>query len=209
MCAAGAAAGLARDRAWAALSPQAQQQVIEWMSGAFDIQIPDNNWYWFRIAVGEFLASVGTPLTDDQCDQLERERSRLEEFRVGDGWYRDGPHVTFDHYCGWAMHTCPVLVDLITGPHEGTVPAHERLRRYLEDASYLVGADGSPIFQGHSLIYRFAARGPVGRCPRRMHTTHAWADPAVGERDASSLRSWHRAGLALGGAVTRRGWIRR
>src|SRR2546423_981554 len=45
--------------------------------------------------------------------------------------------------------------DLATGRRD-----REALDRFLQDAVALVGADGSPVLQGRSLIYRFAAAAP-------------------------------------------------
>ncbi|MGW3659851.1 DUF2264 domain-containing protein [Streptomyces sp. NPDC005151] len=145
---------LTRARVWDRLAERTRQHTTEWLRGASGLTIPDNNWHLFRVVVGEFLASVGA---DHDRGELERDLERVEEFWVGDGWYSDGPHAAYDHYCGWAMHTYPVLIDLITGPRPSSPRAQERLRRYLEDAVGLVGSDGSPLFQGRSLIYRVAA----------------------------------------------------
>ena len=70
---------------------------------------------------------------------------------------------SYDHYVGWALHLYPVLWARMQGARRarrgrpGTSP---RLDRFLQDAVRLVGADGSPLIQGRSLIYRFAAAAP-------------------------------------------------
>lgn len=169
--AASVAIGLHLTRAWLwdGLDAATQERAVEWLSGdagaggggVWTLEIPDNNWHLFRVVVGEFLASVGAP---HDREVMDSDLARVEEFWVGDGWYRDGKlgpdgpvGDAFDHYCGWAMHTYPVLIDRITGPRASTPQAHERLHRFLADYVHLVGADGGPLHQGRSLIYRFAA----------------------------------------------------
>ncbi|NUS09098.1 MAG: DUF2264 domain-containing protein, partial [Nonomuraea sp.] len=70
----------------------------------------------------------------------------------------------YDHYVGWALHFYPLIwTEMAAGEAAADArrPVHlERLGRYLRDAVHLVGADGSPLVQGRSLTYRFAAATP-------------------------------------------------
>ncbi|AKU15629.1 DUF2264 domain-containing protein [Luteipulveratus mongoliensis] len=149
---------LTRPWLWDGLSSRTQEQAVAWLTGASGLEIPDNNWHLFRVAVDRFLRSVGAPLG---AAEIERDVARIEEFYVGDGWFRDGGDAQtsdrFDHYCGWAMHTYPALLDHLFGDIGQFPETRPRLRRFLEDYVHLVGADGAPMHQGRSLIYRFAA----------------------------------------------------
>ncbi len=60
----------------------------------------------------------------------------------------------------------------------------ERLERYLRDAVHLVGADGSPLIQGRSLTYRFAAATPFWTGAYAGLTTPA---PGLLRRAASGI----------------------
>ncbi|MBU3864529.1 DUF2264 domain-containing protein [Streptomyces sp. 4503] len=151
---------LTRPWLWDRLPPVVQERVVHWFQGVWGLEIPDNNWHMFRVVVGEFLASVGA--AHDRAE-MDADLARIEDFYVADGWYRDGGDArtadNFDHYCGWAMHHYPILWALMAGERGAArLPVfRERLVRFLEDFPVFFGADGAPVYQGRSLIYRFAA----------------------------------------------------
>jgi hypothetical protein len=147
---------------WDRLDALAQQRVIDYLSPAVgDDSYPRNNWAWFRIVVQTFLRSVGGPWS---ADDIAADLALHDSFAREGGWLSDGDDRNYDHYVGWALHLYPVLWSRMQGAAEiapdrfaGDVAA---LDRYLQDAVHLVGADGSPLIEGRSLIYRFAAAAP-------------------------------------------------
>lgn len=147
---------------WDRLSPRTQQQVVDYFAPAVgDQTYPRINWVWFRLVVQTFLRSVGGPWSsDDMAEDL----ATHDGFVRADGWLADGDERSYDHYVGWALHTYPTLWSRMQGAEDLAEPRRERdtglLDRYLEDAVALVGADGSPLIQGRSLIYRFAGAAP-------------------------------------------------
>ncbi|WP_055589341.1 DUF2264 domain-containing protein, partial [Peterkaempfera griseoplana] len=150
---------------WDRLDGPVRDRVVTWFSEMVGAQVPDNNWVWFQAIVEAFLRSVGGPW--DQAD-IEHALARTESWYAGGGWYADGadtppPLRNFDHYSGWALHLYPLWYCRISG--EAAEPGladryRARLRAYLTDLQYLVGADGSPLYQGRSLTYRHAAAAP-------------------------------------------------
>jgi len=147
---------------WDRLDTLTQRRVIDYLAPVVgDTTYPKTNWLWFRVVVQTFLRSVGGPWSaQDIEDDLALHDSLVRE----DGWMSDGFERSYDHYVGWALHLYPVLwarmqgaADLAAGRTAGDVAA---LDRFLQDAVALVGADGSPLIQGRSLIYRFAAAAP-------------------------------------------------
>lgn len=165
---------------WDQLDELTRSRVIEYFAPVVgDETYPQTNWVWFRLVVQTFLRSVGGPwsATDIAADLV-----RHDSFARGGGWSSDGDERAFDHYVGWALHVYPVLwarmqgaSDLADGRTASDVAA---LDRYLLDAVALVGADGAPLFQGRSLVYRFAAAAPF------------WAGVLAGvsSTDAGTLR---------------------
>lgn len=153
---------LTREWVWDRLDALTQQRVIEYLAPVVgDTTYPQTNWVWFRIVVETFLRSVGGPWSEeDITDDLARHDSFLRE----DGWMSDGAERSFDHYVGWALHVYPVLWSRMTGAEDLAGERITRdtaaLDRFLLDAVALVGANGSPLLQGRSLIYRFAAAAP-------------------------------------------------
>lgn len=176
---------LTREWIWDRLSPTEQERVVEYLAEVVgDETYPRNNWLWFRLVVETFLRSVGGPhsLSDIRAD-LERH----DAFYERDGWYRDGDERAYDHYVGWAMHLYPTLWARMRGARDlATARAdvdRDRLDRYLQDAIHLLGEDGAPMFQGRSLVYRFAAAAPY------------WAGAMAG---VPSLSAWDLSQTALG-----------
>ncbi|MFP3464288.1 DUF2264 domain-containing protein [Leifsonia sp. SIMBA_070] len=172
---------------WERLDEQTQQRVIDYFSAIVgDTTYPRNNWLWFRIVVETFLRSVGGPWSArDIADDLGRHDSYVR----ADGWIADGVERSFDHYTGWALHLYPILWSRMQGAADlsggRTAQDVAALDRYLVDAVALVGADGSPLIQGRSLIYRFAAAAPF------------WAGVLADVPSSSMGRLRHAANLAV------------
>lgn len=163
--AASIALGLQLTRAWLwdTLDAVEQQHVVAWLADAPAGWYPDNNWLWFRITVETFLASVGGP---HDPARIAADLATIESYYRADGWYADGPTRAFDYYCGWAMHLYPLLWTASTGADAFGAGALEpvfraRLTEFLDDHAALIGADGLPVLQGRSLIYRFAVAAPL------------------------------------------------
>ena len=142
---------------WDALPGAVQERAVAWLGGSIGQRHFPNNWLLFQVVVNAFLASVGAP---HDRDEIERNLAIIDSWYLAGGWYSDGPGQNFDHYVGWAMHLYPILWCRIEG--DGRDPARaaryrERLRLFLADFAHLFAADGAPLHQGRSLIYRFAA----------------------------------------------------
>jgi hypothetical protein len=153
---------LTRPWIWDRLAPTVQERVVEYLSPAVgDPTYPRINWVWFRLIVQTFLRSAGGPWS---ADEMAEDLATHDTFRRADGWLSDGEERAYDHYVGWALHLYPTLwarmsgaADLAAGRRGCDLAA---LDRFLQDAVALIGADGSPLIQGRSLIYRFAAAAP-------------------------------------------------
>jgi hypothetical protein len=152
---------LTRPWIWDRLDGSVQARIVDYLSTVIGADYPPINWVWFRIVVEEFLRSVDGPY--DPAD-IEHDLDIHDTFVRAGGWYCDGPERSFDHYAGWALHLYPVLWLQMAGDSPLANTRRERFHGYLDDylrdASRLVGADGSPLIQGRSLIYRFAAAAP-------------------------------------------------
>jgi hypothetical protein len=111
--------------------------------------------------VQTFLRSVGGP---SSAAEMAADLATHDTFQRAGGWLSDGPDRAYDHYAGWALHLYPILWARMAGATELAAPRRDRdiarLDEFLRDAVTLVGADGSPLLQGRSLIYRFAAAAP-------------------------------------------------
>lgn len=144
---------------WERLDEVTQNRVIDYLSPIVgDASYPKNNWLWFRVVVQTFLRSVGGPWSPAD---IASDLAAHDSYYRTAGWYSDGTERAFDHYVGWAMHLYPALWARMQGASELAAGREakdkERLERFLQDAVNLIGGDGSPLIQGRSLVYRFAA----------------------------------------------------
>ncbi|MEW9531836.1 DUF2264 domain-containing protein [Microbispora sp. NPDC049125] len=149
---------LTRPWLWDRLTPVVQERVVDYLAPAIGAHYPPINWIWFQIVVEQFLASVGGPF--DRKD-MDEGLALSDGFARENGWYADGSERAYDHYVGWALHFYPLIwTEMAAGDPRADArrPVYlRRLERYLHDAVHLIGADGSPLIQGRSLTYRFAA----------------------------------------------------
>ncbi|MGW0803788.1 DUF2264 domain-containing protein [Nonomuraea sp. NPDC002799] len=149
---------LTRPWLWDRLKPAVQERVVAYLAPAIGSGYPPINWVWFQIVVEQFLASVGGP--SSRAD-IAAGLALSDGFAREHGWYADGAERAYDHYAGWALQFYPLLwTEMAAGEPEAEArrPVYlGRLQEYLRDAVHLVGADGSPLIQGRSLTYRFAA----------------------------------------------------
>jgi hypothetical protein len=153
---------LTRPWIWDRFAPSVQERVVRYLAPAVgDHTYPRVNWVWFRLVVQTFLRSVGGP---HSLDEMAADLDAHDSFVRADGWLSDGTSRAYDHYVGWALQLYPTLWGGMSGASDLAAPRRERdaarLDRFLADAVALVGADGSPLIQGRSLIYRFAAAAP-------------------------------------------------
>lgn len=153
---------LTRPWIWDRMQDAQRAAILEWLESVIGGRYPPINWVWFQVVVETFLRSVGARWS---AEDIESGLAVHESLYRGDGWYADGPERAYDHYAGWAMHFYPLVWAEMAGP--GLCPASRReeyaarLGRFLDDAVALVGADGAPLLQGRSLVYRFAAAAPL------------------------------------------------
>ncbi|APU16857.1 MULTISPECIES: DUF2264 domain-containing protein [Actinoalloteichus] len=156
---------LTRPWLWDRLDDGVRERTLDWLAGVVGQPYPPINWVWFRIIVESFLREAGGAWS---AEDVEGDLAVHAALRRPGGWLSDGADErAYDHYTGWALHVYPLLWTEwfdVTGslcPPELRAQWAEDLSRYLADALVLTGSDGSPLMQGRSLIYRFAAAAPL------------------------------------------------
>lgn len=173
---------------WDRLGATEQRRIIDWLATVVGEDYPPINWVWFQIVVETFLREVGGPWSESD---IRAGLSVHESLYRSGGWYSDGPERAFDHYNGWALHVYPLLWSSMPGAlgdDDRRTVWKNRLTRYVDDALHLIGADGAPLIQGRSLIYRFAAAAPL------------WTEALTGTERPGLIR--HACGRMLGHFVT-------
>ena len=166
---------LTREWIWDRADPATREHTIDWLREVIGTDYPPINWVWFRIVVLTFLRDV-----DPRFDPVHGRRADIAALHADlagdlavhescareDGWFADGSERAFDHYGTWAFAVFPTLWLRMRGAEDlradGAIgPADEarhrdRLAAFTGDALGLIGADGGPLIQGRSLIYRMA-----------------------------------------------------
>ncbi|MBP2336472.1 hypothetical protein JOF41_002650 [Saccharothrix coeruleofusca] len=203
---------LTRPWLWDRLDDAVRERVVAWLATVVGQPYPPINWVWFRVVVESFLREVGGPWS---ADDIAEDLAVHASLRRPGGWLSDGHERAYDHYTGWALHLYPLLWTHLFDVTGTLCPVQVRdqwtadLAAYLDDAVRLVGADGSPLFQGRSLTYRFAAAAPfwVGAltgvgAPGLLRRAASgvlrhFADRAAPDRDGLLTLGWHGAWPAL------------
>ena len=150
---------------WDRLDGDARRRIIDWLAPSGQETYGLNNWRWFCNVTQAFLRSVGGPydqqLIDDNIALMDQ--WYLGEVDGRGGWYSDGPTGSIDWYNGWVMHLFALWYCRMSPGVPGVEALQDRyrarLRDYLDQLPLLFGGDGAPLFQGRSLIYRYATVG--------------------------------------------------
>ena len=141
---------------WEPLAPSVKQQVLEAMRESRQVTPFFNNWLLFSATVEAFLASVGEDYDAMRVDYALRQH---EQWYLGDGLYRDGPHHANDYYNSLVIH--PMLLDIVGvldrlgRPWVHAEAIDGRARRAAAVLERLIGPEGSYPPLGRSLTYRF------------------------------------------------------
>jgi len=154
---------LAKETFWERLNKTEQERLCAWLSTICKVELPRNNWHFFRILVCLAFRGLGLPVNE----QAEEESySIIESCYKDEGWYADGPAGAYDLYNPWAFHFYGLIYARIAGNRN---PA--RVARYIERAKLFAPRfaqwfrdDGSSIPYGRSLTYRFSALSFFSAC---------------------------------------------
>lgn len=160
MAAIGFALLLTPDHVWESLDPAQRRNLATWL-GAVDSHEPHpNNWQFFRVLVNLGLAHVGVEYDEEA---QKRSLDRIDDFHVGDGWYRDGWYRdgvlgSHDHYVAFALHFYGLLY-AARGPEperERSIRFRDRARLFAPQYARWFDRHGRSVPYGHrSLTYRF------------------------------------------------------
>lgn len=169
--AAGLAIGLHESRRWIwdELDSNVRERLVDWLAESVGATYGDNNWRWFQNVTQAFLRSVGGPYDQGEIDA---NLDFLDACYLGDGWYTDGRPGgragNIDWYNAWVMHLFSLWYCRILGDAApvGLLDRYRgRLAAFLPVGARLFGHDGAPLFQGRSLVYRFATTAALWAGP--------------------------------------------
>jgi hypothetical protein len=194
---------LTRPWIWGRLPQTVRDNTAAWLSGSAHSYGADNNHVLFAATIQAFLASAGYP---HDGAGIEGTLARIEDWYVGDGWYSDGEGRRFDHYNAWTFHLYPFFIlDMLAEPEAtGRREVYRnRLAQFVRGYGHLFGADGAPLIQGRSLIYRWGVAAPFWMAQREGVTT---VSPGRARRLASGTLKYFLTGGAAPDGVPTLGW---
>ncbi|MGW9628237.1 DUF2264 domain-containing protein [Microbacterium sp. NPDC055521] len=150
---------LTRDSIWAALDDATRDGVHIWFAQARGTWCADNNHVLLGATLAAFTHAGGFA---DGRDTVENALDRMDDWHRADGWYTDGDGRRFDHYNAFAFHWYPFFIDEMMGAgFDDRRSLHrERLGAFVDGYQHLFDARCAPVFQGRSLIYRWATAAP-------------------------------------------------
>ncbi len=145
---------------WDPLSDTQKKKTAAYLISARDKEFVDNNWKFFRVLIDLGLKQAGVDfdraLTEQYLDEVEA-------FRLGEGWYRDGPVKRADHYVPFALHFYALIYSVIAKDDTKRAAAYrERANVFAKDIRHWFGPDGAALAFGRSQTYRFACGGIWG-----------------------------------------------
>lgn len=160
MAAIGFALAMVPQHIWDPLDDAQKQTIAAYLISARDKEFVDNNWKFFRVLVDLGLTRVGVAFDRSLTEQYLDD---IEAFRLGDGWYRDGPVKRVDHYIPFAIHFYALIYSVLAETDTARASAYrDRAKSFAGDIRHWFGPDGASLAFGRSQTYRFAAGGIWG-----------------------------------------------
>ncbi|MCI8572068.1 MAG: DUF2264 domain-containing protein [Lachnospiraceae bacterium] len=146
---------LAPDKLWEPLSDRAKDNLVKWLSGINQYELPVCNWVLFAVLVNIALKKLGR---EYDAEKLETYLNGADSFYLGDGWYQDGDSGQKDYYVSFAIHFYSLFYAKVMKEEDP-----ERCRTYIARAElfgkqfiYWFDENGAALPFGRSLTYRFS-----------------------------------------------------
>lgn len=146
---------------WVPLSTHERKNLSTWLYTINEETVCDNNWLFFRVLVNLALESLGE---NHAPELMEHDLSILEDFYVGDGWYRD--KVPFDGYNPFAFHFYSMVYYRYKSELDGERCARfkERAGLFAQQFVHYFTDEGQCVPFGRSQTYRFAMASFFSAC---------------------------------------------
>ncbi|MGH8777271.1 MAG: DUF2264 domain-containing protein [Jiangellaceae bacterium] len=155
MAAIGLGLAMTPEHVWDPLDASARTHLARWLGLINEVELPVNNWMFFRVLVNLGLRRTGSAYDPEA---MHAALGRLETCYLGAGWYSDGLTARRDYYVSFAMHFYGLIYATLAGQDD---PARaerfrERAATFARDFARWFAPDGSALPFGRSLTYRFA-----------------------------------------------------
>nr|WP_217906172.1 DUF2264 domain-containing protein [Vibrio natriegens] len=184
---------------WQPLDREQRANLVTWLNSVTDLELPPNNWRWFRVLILKALSLLGVEI---QQQVLEQDLAFIDEMHLTNGWYQDGLTGVVDYYNPFAFQ----LYALVYARWDNYQSQCSQImvRRAIEFShryQYWFGEDGQPLCYGRSLNYRFAGAAFWAELARSEHpdidiataksywmqTMRWWANQPIWDQQAQLL----------------------
>lgn len=136
-------------------TPREAENLYSWLAGAEGLELPQNNWLFFRVLAETAFRRMGWGWNEAR---LQEDLARLDSWYLGDGWYCDGQPTQMDYYIPFGMHYYGLIYAwaMERDDPERARAFKERAARFAGDFLYWFEDGGRAVPFGRSLTYRFA-----------------------------------------------------
>ncbi len=140
---------------WEPLGDEGKKNLSDWLWQINTHEVCDSNWKFFRILVNIALKKNGLKYS---AEKLEEDLRKIDEFYIGDGWYRDGVKGQKDYYIPFAFHFYSLIYARFMEEDDFARCKlyKDRACEFAQTFIYWFAEDGEAIPYGRSLTYRFA-----------------------------------------------------
>jgi Uncharacterized protein conserved in bacteria len=151
------------NKLWEPLTQEEKNNLAKWLFEINNYELPDSNWNFFGVLVNLTLKQLGQKYSREK---LEYGLSRIEEFYLGNGWYRDGHSNNKDYYISFAIHFYSLIYAKVMEKEDPTRSKlfKERAGEFAHEFIYWFEENGAALPFGRSLTYRFAQVSFWGAC---------------------------------------------
>lgn len=150
---------------WHPLDGKTKANFVTELKALRRIKGPYNNWLLFAGMIETFLLFIEK---EYEPLRIMVAIKKIQEWYVGDGWYRDGVHFAFDYYNGYVIHS--MLIDILSIAKDHNLAKIEeydqalvRMQRFAVIQERLIAPDGTFPVVGRSMTYRTAAFQPLAQ----------------------------------------------
>lgn len=144
--------GIYKERFLSLFTEEEQAYLIDWLGTVDQVELPENNWLFFRVLLNTALKVNGLSWSKER---LEEDLAKIHSWYLGDGWYADGDTAQRDYYVAFGFHYYGMLYARMVGDEHAALFIH-RARAFAKDFLYWSDPAGRTLPFGRSLTYRFA-----------------------------------------------------
>ncbi len=146
---------LTPEKMWEPLNEKEKDNLVNWLYGINEYELPICNWILFAVLVNIALKKLGRKYDKEKLNYY---LNGVDTFYLGDGWYQDGDSGQKDYYISFAIHFYSLFYVKVMKEEDS-----ERCELYQNRADtfakqfiYWFDDNGAALPYGRSLTYRFS-----------------------------------------------------